>query len=384
MTPINQCTILLVLVLATNFAQAQTVYGVRAGWGLSDVVRKIDKKPNDGILGKRCFQIGIASKKLLFDEFVYGQLDFIFYSQKWKNTNLESTINLNYIQVNPMLKIRPPYLSRFYVQSGLYLGCAISGKNNDQKIQFGRKTDQMKAFDFGGSIGLGWLFDNIQFGFDMQFGFANLSNVKKITERNRNMMFNTTYLFGNRQSHPTNVNQTDIIGETYSTDQTNKKEKLFLHLSISPFIFFRMFTENEGFKVSTDIFGVSIGFDYYYSYNHFIHLEAFAFSNYPSNNEHIMSSESANLSNNHKFGRISLGYGFFYAKYTLAKTRWFSVVPIESHNAFGLVFPAYFHAAQFFNIGIVYKPTFYKRDMTNKFSYEYLVSIDFAWKIRLP
>lgn len=36
-----------------------------------------------------------------------------------------------------------------------------------------------------------------------------------------------------------------------------------------------------------------------------------------------------------------------------------------------------------FNIGIVYRPTFYRPDLINKFKYEHLISIDFAWKIRL-
>ncbi|MCL2651139.1 MAG: hypothetical protein FWD60_08985, partial [Candidatus Azobacteroides sp.] len=50
----------------------------------------------------------------------------------------------------------------------------------------------------------------------------------------------------------------------------------------------------------------------------------------------------------------------------------------KSHKAFGLIFPIYFHVEKSFYISIVYRPTF-----SNKFAYEHLISIDFAWKIEL-
>ena len=156
----RKCTVLLLLVLITSLAQAQTIFGVRTGLGLTGAERKINKKSTEDISSMMGYQIGVASEKILLKDFVYGRLDFLFFSQKWENTGWnndypESTINLNYLQVNHNLKIGPPYWSHFYVQTGLFLGYAISGKNNGQKIQFGKEADRMKALDFGGLMGLG-------------------------------------------------------------------------------------------------------------------------------------------------------------------------------------------------------------------------------------
>jgi len=181
--------------------------------------------------------------------------------------------------------------------------------------------------------------------------------------------------------------QTDNENYSHQTETIRKKEKLFLHLSISPVNSFLMVTKNADAKVRTGIIGSSFGLDYRYLYNQFILLEALAISSFyeiPSSNDgDIISSWSINLSNNHKFGRFSLGYGFSYVEYTLGRLWWFSVITTESHNAFGLVFPAYYYAAKYFKMGVVYRPTFYRPNMTDRFLYEHLISIDFAFKIRL-
>jgi len=392
-------TLLLLLVVITSIAQAQTNFGVRTGLGLTSAERKIDKKSTEDISSLLGYQIGVASEKNLFKDFVYGRLDFLFFFQKWENTgwkndNPESTIKLNYLQVNPMLKIGPPYWSDFYVQSGLYIGYAIRGKNNGQIIQFGKEADKMKALDFGGVMGLGWQYDHIQLGFDLQLGFSNLSNIKNTTLRNRNLMLTATYLFGDHPSPQAKMNynaQTDTIKKPYRFKLSNKREKIYLHFSLPQFNFLRMMPENEGAKGSRGIRGGAIGLEYHYSNNQYIHFEVSFFSNYglilpPHNDEDLMSSDGINFSNNHKLGRFSLGYGLSYSNYTLGKYFWFLfVLPIDtkSHNAFGLVFPVYFHAAEFLNIGVVYKPTFFRPNISNNFSYEHLVTIDFAWKIRI-
>ena len=113
-----------------------------------------------------------------------------------------------------------------------------------------------------------------------------------------------------------------------------------------------------------------------------------------------MSSTYVSLSNNHKIQQFSLGYGLSFTKNTWNITdygRWDyeydeqdEIIPplikdpiTKSHFAFGLIFPIYFQLSEHFNIGVVYRPTFYRPNMTDKFSYEHLISVDFAWKIRL-
>ena len=266
-------------------------------------------------------------------------MDFLYSSHGWKNEkDPENTINLNYIQISPMLKIGFFDWSDIYAQTGLYLGCAVSGKNDGQKIQFGREYDRMRAFDFGGIFELGLQYEKIQIGLGYQFGFANLSNVKKTYERNTSLMMNATYLFGN---HPVlhNENYFDPI-EIYWDIRDSNNRAIGLHASLPSINFFRMTPENEGTKIRTGFFGVSIGFDYYHSKFQFINLgftyiegnsKRTKISNPPAPFTSLKEIESMNskyftLSNNHKIRRLSIGYGLSYAinNWIYYKSGWFN------------------------------------------------------------
>lgn len=104
-----------------------------------------------------------------------------------------------------------------------------------------------------------------------------------------------------------------------------------------------------------------------------------------------MSSRYASISNNHKLGTFSLGYGLSYSKNTW-DFRYYDKFdappptrePIKkSSNAIGLIFPTYLQLGEHFNVGVIYRPTFYRPKLNDKFKYEHLISIDFAWKIRV-
>lgn len=56
---------------------------------------------------------------------------------------------------------------------------------------------------------------------------------------------------------------------------------------------------------------------------------------------------------------------------------------MKRNLALGFVFPTYFQFGEYFSVGVIYRPTFYRPDLTDKFAYEHLISVDFAWKIRL-
>ena len=88
-----------------------------------------------------------------------------------------------------------------------------------------------------------------------------------------------------------------------------------------------------------------------------------------------------------KYIQNSIIINKYYAKNTWKYHDWglFSILSKgkESHYAFGLVFPAYFPIGKDTNVEVVYRPTFYRPNMTDKFVYEHLISIDFAGKIRL-
>ena len=196
------------------------------------------------------------------------------------------------------------------------------------------------------------------------------------------------------------VNSADTISRYYRYGQADNKGELYLHLSLPHINSFRLTPENEGTKVNTGFWGITIGLDYYISKNQFISLGVSGISDFfvpfpaavdISGEYELMSSRYISLSNSHRYSRFTIGCGLSYSKNTW-DFRYYDRFgpppptrdPIKkSYNAFGLIFPSYFQMGENFNIGVVYRPTFYRPNMTDKFMYEHLISIDFAWKIRL-
>ena len=205
-----------------------------------------------------------------------------------------------------------------------------------------------------------------------------------------------------RYSYPEKIfiNSANTTGEYFRFGQANNKGELYLHLSL-PWFFnsFRIMPENEGIKVNFGLGGTTIGLDYYHSKSQFIHLGFSMVSAskmwYTTNEREyeIMSSNYFSLSNNHKIGRFSIGYGLSYARNDWNLYQWQlvddmrfeipKIIRTKSHNTVGLIFPTYFQLGNYINIGVIYRPTFYRPNLTDQFLYEHLISIDCAWKIRL-
>lgn len=205
-----------------------------------------------------------------------------------------------------------------------------------------------------------------------------------------------------RYSYPQRIyiNSADTSSKYYRFGQSNNKGELHIHLSLPHINSFRLMPENEGAKINTGFWGLTIGLDYYHSKNQFINIGVSGVSSFfvpfpaavdISGEYELMSSSYISLSNNHRLRRFTIGYGLSYAKNTW-DFRYYDRFnpppptrdPIKkSHNAFGLILPTYFQLGEHFNIGVVYRPTFYRLTTKDKFLYEHLISIDFAWKIRL-
>lgn len=205
-----------------------------------------------------------------------------------------------------------------------------------------------------------------------------------------------------RCSYPQRIyfDSTDTINNYSRFGQLYNKGELYLHLSLPHINSFRLIPESEGVKVNTGFWGLTIGLDYYYSKNRFINLGISGVSDFfipfpaavdLSGEYELMSSRYISLSNNKRLKRFTIGYGLSYARNTW-DFRYYGRFdpppptrdPIKkSSYALGLIFPTYFQVGEYFNIGVVYRPTFYRMNIADKFKYEHLLSIDFAWKIRL-
>ena len=145
---------------------------------------------------------------------------------------------------------------------------------------------------------------------------------------------------------------------------------------------------------------MTVGLDYYHAKNQFVNLGLSGVSDFfvpvpaavdISGEYEMMSSLYFSLSNNHRLKRFAIGYGLSYGRNTWDFRYYDRFAPPpptrdpvkKRHNAYGLVFSTYFQLGANSNLGVVYRPTFYRPNTTDEFLYEHLVSIDLAWKIWL-
>lgn len=200
--------------------------------------------------------------------------------------------------------------------------------------------------------------------------------------------------------HRIYINSSDTIGRSFGHGHANNKGELLLHLSLPYINSFHLTPENEGTKTNTGFWGFTAGLDYYHSKNQFINFSVSAVTDFfvpvpaavdISGEYELMASKYLSISNNHKIRRFSLGYGLSYSRnfWAFIYSDRFGAPPpsrdpVNKNNiTLGLIFPSYFQIGENFNIGVVYRPTFYRPDLLNKFAYEHLISLDLAWKIRL-
>jgi hypothetical protein len=196
------------------------------------------------------------------------------------------------------------------------------------------------------------------------------------------------------------INASDTLNQYFKYRQLSNKGALYLHFSLPHINSFHLTPENEGAKVNTGFWGFTVGLDYYHAEKQFLNIGVSGVSDFfvplpaavdLSGEYELMRSRYISISNNHSIKRFKLGYGLSYARNTwefIFYDRFDPPPPTrepvkKSAFAFGLIFPTYFRLGERFNIGLVYRPTFYRPNSTINFRYEHLISVDFAWKVRL-
>jgi len=159
---------------------------------------------------------------------------------------------------------------------------------------------------------------------------------------------------------------------------------------------------------STGFLGAAIGFDYYHQNTQYLSMIASGVMDYfipipvgvdYGYGEEIVENESCNsvfigLTNNHRYRFFSLGYGLSYSVNTWRRTYNGGYTPEGirndippnkeyTDNTLGLLFTAYWITKSSFSLGVIYRPNFIRLNTALAFKYEHLISIDFAWRIRL-
>ncbi|MDR0441933.1 MAG: hypothetical protein LBH44_00840 [Treponema sp.] len=184
--------------------------------------------------------------------------------------------------------------------------------------------------------------------------------------------------------------------------ETNKGD-MHIRLSIPYVNSFFFVPENEGNKINTGFHGIALGFDYYHSKNQFVNfgvsgvmdfffpiLTGFSYDEEDGDEFKSMYSVYFFLSNNHKINRFTFGYGFSYAMnfWNYAYHNYSNTPDLppsyfinKSHWALGLYFPNYLFINKYFGLGVIYRPTFFRPNLNEKFRYEHLVSIELPLKI---
>jgi len=181
--------------------------------------------------------------------------------------------------------------------------------------------------------------------------------------------------------------------DKYAVTTSNKRD-VYVLMSIPCINNFYLKPDHEPVKTWTGFGGFSIGLDYYHHNNRFFNFTLASASDFfmlhPGTNNAIrtyerMNSSCISFSNNHLINRISFGYGLTYNINTweiMDKSQSHSRDPIERVNrTAGLIFSSYYRAGRMINIGLVYRPTFFRISKYQPFGYEHVISLDVVWKM---
>lgn len=180
--------------------------------------------------------------------------------------------------------------------------------------------------------------------------------------------------------------------DNWQTHVPIRRGLLLLHFSLPYINIFEQRPEGEGIKYNTGFLGISTGLDYYHSKSQYLSLTGSAAMDlmlpFPAPIDYFspheqMYSTYLSLTNNHKIGRFSLGYGLAYGNNLWRfEDRSVGYFERKSNTFLGFSAPVYCRIGRTFHLGFIYRPSFLNLN-TNKFQYEHLMSIDLAWKFAL-
>lgn len=182
------------------------------------------------------------------------------------------------------------------------------------------------------------------------------------------------------------------------TDQDSSKGRIFIHLSLPYLNSFHFSPVGEGVKNNAGFIGFSIGADYFYKANRYVHLSFSQVQDFffpivfvPRGDEYeSMTANVLSLTNNNRLKRFSVGYGLMFSRnrWEVRNISWdknsSSRKPVsKDNNVMGLSLSAYYQLTRHFHVGFIYRPALIRLNHAPAVNYEHAISVDAAWKIRL-
>jgi hypothetical protein len=191
---------ILILSFALINANAQRI-GIKAGVNLANAKYEYTQTSisTSNLIG---FQAGLIGELPLSDAlYINTGALFTMKGTKLSLMGFEMDFPVNYVEVPLNLAFKYDLGAlKLFAQAGPYLGVGVSAKmksgSDEETIDFGTETDQMKRLDFGANIGAGIEIGAIQVGANYGLGLANTSNDPDETMKNAVLSFTVAFLFG--------------------------------------------------------------------------------------------------------------------------------------------------------------------------------------------
>jgi hypothetical protein len=186
------------------------------------------------------------------------------------------------------------------------------------------------------------------------------------------------------------VNLRDTVNTFESVNYA--KKAVFLNLSFPLYNNLRMQYEREDKDVKFGLIGLSAGLEYCYKSKKSLSFSMVVIPNsgygFDGLNSRIAKDLSTNymsLTHNHFMKKWTIGYGISYGKNYIKEGDFERSIPysLKSYNVWGLETNAYYRVGNVFQIGLKYRPTFYRFDAENPIEYEHLISFDLRFKLPL-
>lgn len=184
--------ILSVLFVGASYAQPKI--GITAGLNVSNLIESGTYSASNNF--KAGFQAGVVADFGITENFsIMPELLFAQRGCKYKDADLNSTLNYLQLPVNAAYKFDVGYGSKLFIFAGPYIGYAVSGKVGSADIKFGSADDEMKAFDFGLNVGVGYEYEKVFFKLQYNPGLINMSHYTDPSIRNTNIAVSVGYYF---------------------------------------------------------------------------------------------------------------------------------------------------------------------------------------------